>query len=374
MIAMARSILLVVLLAAGSSAADVGSAYPGISGPCRFQFPRDHGPHPDYRTEWWYYTGNVEASDGRHFGFQLTFFRSRVSPPGAEQNWPIPSSAWRTPQIYLAHAAVSDISRQRFYHDERVTRGALGLGGAETSGDSTTVSLHDWSADIHEGRHRLQARSERFALELEAVPLKPPVAHGAEGYSRKGPRPGQASCYYSLTRLRIHGNLRIGDETFPVGGLAWMDHEYSSAPLDAELAGWDWFSLQFDDDTELMVYLLRTRAGDYSAHSAGTFVGPSGERVHLPLEMLETEVLERWKSPHSGADYPLRWRIRIPSLQIDLLVEPRIRDQELLTPGSTRITYWEGSVSTRGRVGGKPTRGTGYMELTGYAQPLDDRL
>ncbi|MCU0572630.1 MAG: carotenoid 1,2-hydratase [Syntrophobacteraceae bacterium] len=374
MIALAPWILLIAFLPAGQAAADTGPAYLQVSGPCSLEFPRDHGPHPGYRTEWWYYTGNVESGDGRPFGFQLTFFRSRISPPGAEESWPEPASAWRTQQIYLAHMAVSDVSRQKFHHDERVTRGALGLGGAETSTESAIVFLHDWNADIGETVHRLKAGSEHFAIEFEAVPMKPLVAHGERGYSRKGPRPEQASCYYSFTRLQIQGHIRIGAETIPVNGLAWMDHEFSSAPLAADLVGWDWFSLQFDDGSELMVYLLRTRDGSYSPQSAGTFVSPSGESVHLVREELETENLDRWRSPHSGADYPSQWRIGIPKLRIDIRVAPRIRDQELHTPGSTRITYWEGSISAEGRVRGKPARGAGYMELTGYAQPLDARL
>lgn len=374
MMARAAWILLAVLLAAASAGADGGSAYQQISGPCNLEFPRDHGPHPDFRTEWWYYTGNVQSPDGRPFGFQLTFFRSRVSPPGTEASWPVPTSAWRTPQIYLAHLAVSDIARQKFHHDERVTRGALGLGGAELSTDSVTVHLHDWRADIGEKGHRLRAASDHIAIDFDAVPLKPPVLHGERGYSRKGPRPEQASCYYSFTRLHIRGHIRVGAETFPVGGSAWMDHEHSSAPLDTEVVGWDWFSLQFDDNTELMVYLLRTCDGSYSGQSAGTYVKPSGESIHLAREELAAEILERWESPQSGARYPLRWRIRIPALEIDVLVTPKIRDQELHTPGSTRITYWEGSVFAEGRVRGHSTRGNGYMELTGYVQPLDDRL
>jgi predicted secreted hydrolase len=283
-------------------------------------------------------------------------------------------SAWRTQQVYLAHLAVSDLARRSFHHDERVTRGALSLGGAETNADGAVVRLFDWKASIGRDRHRLRADSEGFGIELDAIPLKPLVAHGRSGYSQKGPSPEQASCYYSFTRLQVEGRIRIGEETASVRGLAWMDHEFSSAPLDASLVGWDWFSLQLEDGSELMVYLLRNREGAYSGQSAGTFVTPEGLAVHLTREDLETEILDQWRSPRSGAEYPLTWRIRIPSLQIDLRSAPRIKAQELHTPGSTRVTYWEGSISAEGRVKGSPVRGTGYMELTGYAQPLDSRL
>ncbi len=362
------------LLPVGPVRADHSSPYLAVSGPCNLVFPRDHSPHPGYRTEWWYYTGNLRSDDGEPFGFQLTFFRSQVSPPGSEQSWPESASAWRTQQIYLAHLAVSDISRQRFHHDERVARGALGMAGAESSDASSTIFLNDWKASIGQSLHQLKASSESIAIDLSATPLKPLVLQGREGYSRKGPQPEQASCYYSYTRLQIRGHIRIDGKNIPVSGLAWMDHEFSSAPLDRDLVGWDWFSLQFENQSELMIYLLRNRDGGYSLQSAGTFVTPAGESLHLTHEAMMMEVLEQWKSPHSDAEYPSKWRIRIPSLEVDVQVVPRIKDQELHTPGSTRITYWEGSVSAGGMVGGDPVMGEGYMELTGYAKPLDARL
>jgi predicted secreted hydrolase len=255
-----------------------------------------------------------------------------------------------------------------------VARGALGLAGAETSDTSSTIFLNDWKATIGQNLHQLKASSEVVAIDLSATPLKPLVLQGREGYSRKGERSEQASCYYSYTRLHVRGHIRIDEQNIPVSGLAWMDHEFSSAPLDRDLVGWDWFSLQFENQSELMIYLLRNRDGGYSLQSAGTLVTPAGESTHLTHEAIVMQVLEKWKSPHSDAEYPSKWRIEIPSLEIDVQVVPNIKDQELHTPGSTRITYWEGSVSAEGVVGGDPVRGTGYMELTGYAQPLDARL
>lgn len=358
----------------GATAAVTEPDYLAITGPCGLRFPEDHGSHPGYRTEWWYYTGNLQSPDGKPYGFQLTFFRSQISPPGSETGWPEPPSAWRTQQIFLAHAALSDVSRMNFHHSEKIARGTLGLAGAESSSDSTRIFLGDWQVSIGEKSHRLRASADPFELNLEATPLKPVILHGKDGYSRKGPRPEQASCYYSFTRLQVDGDLRMGGESIPVSGTAWMDHEFSSAPLDAQLVGWDWFSLQFNDQSELMIYLLRDRSGGTSAQSAGTYVTPRGESIHLSSDSIRAEVLTRWRSPRSNADYPSIWRIGIPSLGIDVRVAPRMEDQELHTPGSTRITYWEGSVSARGTVGGNPATGLGYMELTGYAQPLDSRL
>lgn len=353
---------------------DGSQPYRSINGPCTLEFPKDHGPHPGYRTEWWYYTGNVESATGKPYGFQLTFFRSQVSPPGAEESWPEPPSAWRTQQIYLAHTALSDISEGLFHHTERIARGALGLAGAEVSSGSTTVFLKDWRVNIGESHHRLRAKTETFDLDLEAAPVKPLILQGRQGYSLKGPRPEQSSCYTSFTRLQVRGHIRIGGETVPVSGLAWMDHEFSSEPLHGDLVGWDWFSLQFNNRSELMIYLLRNRGGGYSPQSAGTFVTAEGESIHLSGEELQSEVLEEWKSPRSGAVYPSKWRIRVPSLGIDVRLAPRLKDQELHTPGSTRITYWEGSVSAEGTMMENRITGTGYMELTGYAQPMDTRL
>jgi predicted secreted hydrolase len=366
--------LLLLFLPIGPAQADTRLPYLAVTGPCELVFPRDHGPHPGYRTEWWYYTGNLRSEDGKQYGFQLTFFRSQVTPPGSEKSWPAPASEWRTQQLYLAHMAVSDLSRRQFHHAEKLARGALGLAGAKVSAESDTIFLNDWEASIGQDYHELKANSESIGLHLSAVPLKPLVLHGQGGYSRKGPRPEQASCYFSYTRLQIRGEIRLEGTTIPVSGLAWMDHEFSSAPLDDDLVGWDWFSLQFENESELMIYLLRDRKGGHSIQSAGTFVTPEGEPIHLTHEAMITEILEKWKSSRSGAEYPSKWRIKVPSLEIDVLVQPNIADQELHTPGSTRITYWEGSVSAKGIVKGASVRGDGYMELTGYDEPLDSRL
>ena len=345
--------------------------YTPLAGPCNFLFPRDHGAHPGYRLEWWYYTGNVKTASGERYGFQLTFFRTQMSPPGAEKTWPQNPSSWRTNQLYFAHAALTDIRGQRFYHDEHMARGAVGLAGVEQEGGFTKIFLGSWSAVLGNREHRLSVTSDLFTLDLTCKPAKPVAVHGDRGYSLKGKKRESASCYYSFTRLNTSGLLSLSGETYSVEGTAWMDHEYSSAPLEDDLAGWDWFSLQLQDQTELMIYLLRRRDGDHSRSSAGTFIEASGEPVHLNHEDFQVQVLDYWKSPRTGARYPSRWRIRIFPLDLDLSVLPNLPAQELVTQRSTQVTYWEGSVSATGRAHKKPVDGAGYVEMTGYAAPFN---
>jgi predicted secreted hydrolase len=220
-------------------------------------------------------------------------------------------------------------------------------------------------------RHILRARTDDFAWEITLTPVKDPVPHGDSGYSRKGEDPEKASCYYSLTRLQAEGTLTTSGRPISIRGTAWMDHEFSSSPLDKDIVGWDWLSLQFSNNSELMIYMLRKGDGSYSEASGGTFVDARGKTVHLQKGDFSVEVLDHWKSPRSRALYPSRWRIAIPSLGIDIAIHPNLEDQELETPNSTRVTYWEGSVIATGAVGNRPFSGTGYVELTGYASPLN---
>jgi predicted secreted hydrolase len=342
-----------------------------VNGPCHFLFPRDHGSHPGYRTEWWYYTGNVKASSGREFGFQLTLFRTQISPPGAERDWPKEPSAWRTQQLYLAHAALSDLEGKEFHHHEKMARGAVGLAGVEDSKGNTRVFLGTWAAEIAPDGHRLRADTDSFAIDVVCEPLKPVVAHGNGGYSLKGARPESASCYYSFTRLQVAGIVKLSRESFHVEGTAWMDHEFSTAPLEPGLVGWDWFSLQLSDDREIMLYQLRNQEGGRSPASSGTLVDSTGAAHHLDDKEFRVEVLDHWKSPHSGAFYPSRWRIEVLPANLTLEVVPNLADQELTTAGSTQVTYWEGSVFIRGRSGNEDVAGAGYVEMTGYAQPFN---
>ena len=371
-LAAAGALWLGLLGGAGPVRGDSG-AYPAISGPCDLDFPRDHGPHPAYRTEWWYYTGNLESDTGRRFGYQLTFFRSRLRPADAGESV-APLSAWRTPHLFLAHAAVSDPASGRFWYADRLSRAALGMAGASREGSGVRVVLRDWSADLQPRAHRLKAAGDDFRLDLTLVPLKAPVAHGDRGYSPKGPAPEQASCYYSFTRLGTTGRLEAAGEVWQVSGLSWMDHEFSSAPLAGGLVGWDWFSLQLSDGSELMLYLLRQADGGFSPSSGGTFVAPDGGVQRLLAVDVVVTPLATWKSPTSGALYPARWRVQVPPLGLELAVTPSMAAQELQTPETTRVTYWEGSVEATGRIGQKSAVGRGFVELTGYARPFDAPL
>jgi len=339
-----------------------------VTGPCNLIFPNDHGPHPGYRTEWWYYTGNLQNDAGAPYGFQLTFFRRQISPPHAQNRWPTPHSAWRTQQVYIGHAAVSDISNKKYLPSEQIAREALGIAGVAQKADETTIFIKNWSAEIGTGSHMLKAVARNFSYELTLQPSKPLVLHGSAGYSRKGSAAERASCYYSATRLSTEGTLTLDGKTMPVKGLSWMDHEFSTAPLEPGIIGWDWFSLQLSDQSEIMLFQLRNESGGLHPASSGTFIDPAGKSRHLTRENLSVEILDHWKSPKSGAIYPAQWRVTVFPLAIQLTVKANMPDQEMQTPGSTGVTYWEGSVAANGRVGNRTVEGMGYVELTGYAE------
>ena len=342
-----------------------------VTSPCDLEFPRDHGPHPGYRTEWWYYTGNLVAASKKKYGFQLTFFRSQISPPGERQKWPQPASAWRTQQIYLAHSAISNITEKKHLKAERVSRGALNMAGANQVDGATIIFLNNWSAQIEPDRHLLIMQSDLFSYELELIPEKPVVRHGIDGYSRKGSTADQATCYYSFTRLNTKGKLSIGENEFAVRGLAWMDHEYGTDIFDSELKGWDWFSLQLSDHTEVMVAIGGTDKGGLANASNATVVGKNGQSQHIRRDEFLMTVRDTWTSPHTKAVYPAGWQLQIFPSSIDLSIKPNLADQEMLTSRITGEIYWEGSVSVKGTKEGQEITGHGYVELTGYARPFD---
>lgn len=345
-----------------------------VSGPCNLEFPRDHGAHPGYRTEWWYYTGNLHSDSGNHYGFQLTFFRSQISPPDSQNDWPQPASRWRTQQIYLAHAAVADITAKRHFQAEMVSRQALGLAGASIRKGAFVVHLNNWSAQIDPTTHLLSVITDKFSFDLSLTPEKPPVVHGQSGYSLKGSTPNRASCYYSFTRLAGEGELSVFGEKVRVTGSAWMDHEYSTALLEPGLKGWDWFSLQLSDQSEIMVFLLRTDDGRVHPASSGTVVDAFGRTQHLNANDFELIISDTWKSRRSNARYPARWRLQVASFAIDLVIVSNLPDQEMRTFNTTGVTYWEGSVAIYGSKNGRPVEGQGYVELTGYAEAFDAPL
>lgn len=355
------------LLSKGDAAGFARATEPGA-----LQFPRDLGPHPRYQTEWWYYTGNLQTSEGRQFGYQLTFFRRALA---AEEAGASPdaagsaSSEWRTNQVYMAHLTVSDIRAEEFYAAERFSRGAAGLAGAQAT--PYHVWLEDWSArQTPSGPVQLQARTEEVALDLTLRETLPPVLHGDGGLSQKGPESGNASYYYSIVQQQTSGTISVEGLTFEVSGLTWKDHEYSTSALTSGAIGWDWFSLQLDNGAALMFFQIRREDGTLQAQSSGTFVYPDGRTRHLSLAEWNLQVTDTWTSPHNGATYPAGWRIEIPALELTLEGEPLLADQEL----NVSTTYWEGAVQFDGAWRGEPLSAIGYIEMTGYAGTMEGRI
>ena len=353
------------------------SGFARVSVPRPFRLPVDHGPHFEYQTEWWYFTGNVVAADAARFGFQLTFFRRGLSPgpppggPGLASN-----------QVYFAHLAISDVERARHVAGERFARGAGGLAGA--SAEPFAVWLEDWraaSCDGHAaasvasagaesagecttGSWRLAGRDAASGLSLDLVlhPDKRLVTHGDRGVSPKGSEPGNASYYVGYTRMAARGRIALGTHQADAVGQAWFDHEWSTSALGPEAVGWDWFSLQLGDGRELMYFQLRRRDGSLEPVSAGTLVAADGRTRRLAREDVRVEVQRRWTSPATGTRYPAQWRLLVASERLDLLIEPWLADQEL----RTSFVYWEGAVRVSGTADGRAVAGQGYVELTGY--------
>lgn len=325
--------------------------------PRRFSFPADHGPHPGFRTEWWYFTGNLKSGQGREFGYQLTFFRVALKPGPAAR-----SSRWGANEVFMAHFAVTDVGSSRFHHAERFSRAAAGLAGA--GGSPLAVRLEDWSAletSADPWSMKLAARNGDAAIDLEVRSIKPVVLNGERGLSRKGSEPGSASYYYSIPRMETSGTIRIGMESFTVSGLSWLDREWSTSALEQGQAGWDWFALQLDDGRDIMFYQLRRSDGSTDPFSSGTLVAADGTGRHLAGSEVQPAITGWWTSPASGARYPSRWRLLVPGEKLDLEIVPRLADQE----HRASFRYWEGAVEVRGASTGSPG-GSGYVEMTGY--------
>jgi len=326
--------------------------------PRDFEFPADHGAHDGFRTEWWYFTGNLRAADGRTLGYQLTLFRNALAPARPEGG-----SALRAQHVWMAHFALSDDRRGRFRFAERLAREALGLAGASNA--PFRVWVEGWEAASTGDRFaplRLRAAAEAMALDLRLEAGKPPVLQGERGLSRKGPEPGSASFYYSLTRLPTRGTVELEGERFAVEGLSWMDREWSTSALGPGLAGWDWLALHLDDGRDLMLYRLRRRDGSADPWSAGALVAPDGAARPLAASDFRLEPLGAWVSPRGGT-YPAGFRIEIPSAGLRLEARPRVADQEL----ATLVRYWEGAVAVTGTDPRGPVAGGGFLEMTGYA-------
>ena len=327
-------------------------------------FPADHYSHPDYKTEWWYYTGHLEAETGKRYGYQVTFFRFGLRDRQANLKEQTPLFT----ELYMAHFALSDIAAEKFVFRERINRGYDQRAGAAV--DRFLIWNEGWKVESDGGDHRISINDRGTQLRLRLKALKPPVLHGDHGHSQKGEGEGRASYYYSLTRMQTSGELTVNGKRQKVRGYTWMDHEFGSNQLTAAQVGWDWFSIQLDDNSEVMLYLVRRKDGTVDPHSSGTVVSFDGKTRHLKLSDYRVEVLDRWQSPASGAQYPMHWRVVIPSEGIELNIVPAFPEQELITNRSTRVTYWEGAVSITGTKGGKTVTGRGYVEMTGYAGKL----
>lgn len=354
------------------SASTILAGRPDISGfsqataPRAWEFPRDFGPNPEYQTEWWYYTGNLSTADGRRFGFQFTVFRRGIRPGNA-----INTSEWRTNQLYMAHFAVTDVEGQRFFHEERFSRGSAALAGA-TSEPTYRVWIEGWEAralNQDATLTEISAATDTFGLRLQMEQIKPPALQGDNGLSQKSEEIGNSSHYYSLTRLVTSGTITVDGATFEVTGYTWKDHEFGTSALGANAVGWDWFGLQLDDQRELMVGQIRLRDGGRDPYFGGLLVNPDGSTEYLPAEAFEIEAAGSWTSPHTGAIYPSGWTIQIRpsgSREFSLTLIPQVLDQEL---AGGDIAYWEGAV----RIDGDVT-GYGYAELTGYVDAMTGRF
>jgi len=335
---------------------DFRPALPGY----RFQFPRDHFDHRDFRTEWWYYTGNLRAKDGHRYGFELVFFRQAQQPPQSRTAGANPSS-WRVDDLHLAHLALTDIDGKHFRYYTRLNRAGPGIAGI--SFDERRIWNGNWQSqwETASGAQILTAVAEGIRFELRLTPRKPAVIHGEKGVSQKSEGAGFASYYVSFPRLAVEGSLNGAAVT----GLAWMDHEWFTDQLSPNQAGWDWFSIQLDNDTDLMLFQLRRTDGTTDPYSAGTFISRDGHATYLKRADFDLQPTGFWRSPKTGARYPVRWQISVPSLKITLDCTAALPDQELAAPDEQGTTYWEGAVAYSGSASG-----SGYLEMTGYDKPV----
>jgi len=319
-----------------------------------FQFPADHGPHPTYRNEWWYITGNLQSADARAFGFQVTLFRIALQPEPVASD-----SAWRSNQLWMAHAALTDLAAGQHLAYERFARQAIGLAGAQLA--PLSVWLEDWrlQLDEHTDVWRLQLPAPGFDLTLEFAPASPVVLQGDRGLSQKSSEPGNASYYYSIPRLRASGQLRLNGERLAVQGLAWLDREWSTSALGADQAGWDWFSLQLADGRNLMYYQLRRRDGSTDPHSSGSLSDARGLQRRLAPTDVSLTPLAQWNA--GERQYPIEWRLHLQGEPHPWRVRALLEDQEM----RLSVRYWEGTVEVIDEVT-REALGRGYLEMAGY--------
>ncbi|MDP4189988.1 MAG: lipocalin-like domain-containing protein [Bacteroidota bacterium] len=351
------------------------SGYERAIAPKKLVFPKDHGPHPEFKTEWWYFTGNLDTKYGRHFGYQFTIFRISLAKKSlAKQSFDTSTpSPWRTNQIYMGHFTITDVKNNKFYCFERFSRGSENLAGASSL--PFKVWLEDWNVEAYSNdaingipELRLLAKEGDISARLSLKSLKNPVLQGDRGLSQKGEGKGNASYYYSLPRMKTEGTISIADEEFSLNGLSWMDREWSTSALDKNQSGWDWFSLQLNDGREIMYYQMRRSDGSKDRYSNGIIISPDGKVTKLNKDEVELHVLSYWTSPRDKAQYPSTWRLKIPKGNIDLQIVPYVKDQQL----NVSIHYWEGAVRFWSNSSDKTLSGNGYVELTGYEKILAD--
>lgn len=344
---LASALVLVNLLSASSP---YRAALPGY----HYEFPRDHFNHPDFQTEWWYYTGNLHTAEGRRFGFELTFFRAGVD------RRPESSGVWDVRDVWMAHLALSDIDGNRFLHTERLNRAGAGIAGADFK--QARVWNGNWIAQWNARDFKSQtltAVDEKFSFELHVRTEKPPVIHGKSGVSQKAEGEGRASHYISFTRLLTSGTIVLEGKKFAVDGVSWMDHEFFTEQLASDLSGWDWFSLQFDDGAELMLYRLRKKDGSADAFSAGTYIDKQGRSTPISFGGFTATPGKEWTSPETGIQYPIEWSIQVPSIGVDISTTTRLPQQELASKIRANPSYWEGAIDISGS-----RKGVGYLEMT----------
>jgi predicted secreted hydrolase len=352
------SLLLALTLATAAAAQDTPHLpeYPAVVPGAELGFPKDHGAHPEFRTEWWYVTGWLEPENGAPFGFQVTFFRTR---PSIDQNNP---SAFAAKQVLFAHAAISDPAEKRLLHDERVARAGFGLAEAATA--DMDIVIDDWSLKrMADERIVTKIGGSEFALDLAFRPTQPILLQGQKGVSRKGPRPEQASYYYSLPHLEVSGSVQRGGRTLQVKGSAWLDREWSSAYLDPRAAGWDWVGFNLDNGGALMAFQIRAPDGS-ALWAGGTYRDPQGVVTTFAPEDVRFTTERSWRSPRTGTVYPVErgLSVRLPTGERRWRITPLFDDQELDSRAGGGPVYWEGAARIEG--------GRGYLELTGYFQPL----
>ncbi len=329
----------------------------------KYQFPKDHFAHKGFQTEWWYYTGHLRSSNGQKFGYELTFFKVEWSKYKNER-----PPDWNPRPVYLAHFALSDIQNKKFYYSEKISRPLGNISGANTK--KYHLWNNDWSVKAIRNTHYLKAQSNNFSISLQLTPQKHPVIHGKNGKSLKSNNKNDFSFYYSYTNLSTIGTISLNGTAHQCTGLSWMDHEWMSNRqfYNNSSPKWDWFSIQLNNNTEIMFYIIRDNKNNPISVSSGSIVDPIGNKTHLSNSDVRIKPLDYWQSPLTNGKYPIKWQFSIPKKNIKLIITPFFKNQELITKKSTRIIYWEGAVKVNGSINNTKITGQGYVEMTGYAK------